>query len=131
MFQLFFGGVWQVASTVCLVAVLGYILLTAAKHREIKNWGRRAATLVALGLLLCVLVVLRDDYAAAVQGGAGFFALDSPQVMLAYLGAAVAGTSALSCLFVRSAHWRKAMFFVLSGAVIFKAAVIELSRLIL
>lgn len=131
MFTLFFGNLWSTLSTVLLIAVLIYIILTAAKHRKIKAWGRKTLILAITGLLLCIFVVLRDDYAEALQGGTGLFSLESLQINLAYLGGAVIGFSTLSSVFIRNQKYRKIMFFILSGALIFKVGLIEISRIVM
>lgn len=131
MFILFFGDLWSILSTVLLFAVLFYILLIATKHMKIEKWGRKTLILAITGLLLCIFVVLRDDYVVAVQGGTGLFSLESLQINLAYLGGAVIGFSTLSSIFIRNQKYRKIMFFVLSGAIIFKAGLIEISRIMM
>lgn len=131
MFTLFLGDLWSILSTVLLLAVLIYIILASIKHREIKKWGRKTLILAITGLLLCIFVVLRDDYAEALQGGTGLFSLESLQINLAYLGGAVTGFSILSSIFIRNQKYRKIMFFVLSGAIIFKIGLIEISRIMM
>lgn len=142
MFNLFFGNLWSTLSTLTLLAVLAYILLyslrsiTAVKQRDIINWGRRILFLTLIGLLLCIFAVIRDDYAMSVQGfmngteESGLFAIDSIQVYLAYFGGAVIGFSSLTSIFIRNQKYRKIMFFVLSGAILFKICIIEISRII-
>jgi len=131
MVTLFFGDLWSTLSTGLLIAVLIYIILTATKHREIEKWGRKTLILAITGLLLCVFVVLRDDYAEALQGGTGLFSLESLQINLAYLGSVVIGFSTLSSIFIRNQKYRKIMFFILSGAILFKTGLIEISRIVM
>ena len=79
MFALFLGDLWSTISTVLLIAVLIYIIMTSIKHREIEKWGRKTLILAVTGLLLYIFVVLRDDYTEALQGGTGLFSLESLQ----------------------------------------------------
>lgn len=72
MITLFFGDLWSILSTVLLLVVLLYIIMTSTKHREIEKWGQRTLILAITGLLLCIFVVLRDDYVTALQGGQGY-----------------------------------------------------------
>jgi len=131
MFTLFFGDLLSTFSTVVLLAVLAYIVITTVRRKGIERWGRRTLILALVGLVLCCLVVMRDDYVAALQGGTGFFPLDSIQIYLAYIGGAVIALSSLSSIFVRNQKYRKVMFFVLSASIIFKAVLIELSRILM
>ena len=131
MFVLFFGDVCSALSTIFLLATLGYAVFTKVKHKEIEQWGRRTLILALVGLVLCCFAVMRDDYVEALQGGTGFFPMDSVQIYFAYIGGAINGFAALSSIPVRSQKYRKAMFFVLSGSVVFKAVLIEASRIIM
>jgi len=131
MFTLFLGDLWSILSTVLLLAVLIYIIITSTKHREIEKWGRKTLILAITGLLLCIFVVLRDDYAEALQDGTGLFSLESLQINLAYLGGAVIGFSTLSSIFIRNQKYRKITFFILSGSIIFKIGLIEISRIVM
>ena len=129
MLTLFFGNPLAIVSTVFLLAVLGIIVCTAAKHRKIEKWGRRTFALAVVGWLLCCLVAVRDGLVDTMQGGTGLFALTSVQISLASIGGFVIACSALSSIFVRNQKYRKVMFFVLSGAILFKAVLIEVSRI--
>jgi len=55
--------------------------------------------------------------------------LTSVQISLASIGGLVIAYSALSSIFIRNQKYRKVMFFVLSGAILFKAVLIEVSRI--
>ena len=131
MLTLFFGDVISTLSTICLIALLAFIAFTAVKQKEIEQWGRRILILAVFGLAVCCLVVSRDGYVDLLQGGTGVFALDSMQITLAYIGGAVNAFSSLSSIFVRNQRYRKVMFFVLSGSIIFKVVLIELSRMLM
>ena len=131
MLKLFFGDLLSALTTVVLLAVLTLIVLIAVRRKGIMHWGRRTLVLALAGLILCCLVALRDDYVAALQGRTGFFPLDSVQIYLAYIGGAVIAFSSLSSIFVRNQKYRKVMFFILSGSIIFKAVLIELSRMLI
>jgi hypothetical protein len=131
MYNLFFGDVSSVLSLVFLLAVAAYIVITITRYKKIEKWGRRVLVLAITGLALCCFVATRDDYVASLQGGTGVFALDSIQVYLAYAGGAVNGFATLSSIFVRNQKYRRLMFFILSGSIIFKAVLIEASRMLM
>ena len=131
MLELFFGDSSSVISTVLLIVIAAFIALVAVRQKKIEKWGRLTLILAVTGLVLCCFVATRDGYVDALQGGTGVFALDSIQIYLAYAGAAVNGFTLLSSAFVRNQKYRKAMFFVLSGSIIFKAVLIEVSRMMM
>jgi hypothetical protein len=114
-----------------LLLILAYIIFIVLKRKDIAFWGRRVLTLAIAGLALCCLVVIRDDYAESLQGGTGFFPLDSIQIYVAYALGAVNGFAALSTLLVRRQPYREAMFHILSSSIIIKAVMVEVSRIIL
>ncbi|MDD4080192.1 MAG: hypothetical protein PHP02_02105 [Eubacteriales bacterium] len=128
MVDLFFGNLWSLLSTVLVAGVLAWIIITALRHQRVEHWGRKTAVLAASGLLLCAFAAMRDDYALALQGGTGLFALDAMQNTLACLAAALIAAALLSTLILKNQACRKAAFFVLSFAVVFKIGLIEISR---
>lgn len=135
MFSLFFGDLWEILSTVTLLFVLGYIVLSIIKQKEIAKWGRKILFLALIGLFLCIFVAMRDEYVVSAQGmidgtgTVGLFAIDSWQSNFACLGGAVIALSSLSSVFVRNQKYRKIMFFILSGTILLKALLVELSRI--
>ena len=129
MIHFFFGNLWSILSTLFLIAVLVYIILTIKKYKLIDHWGKKIFVLTFIGLLLCIFVVLRDNYVTALQGGIGLFTLESLQINLACLGGAIIGFSSLSSIFICNQKYRKIMFFILSGTILFKIGLIEISRI--
>lgn len=131
MYRLFFGNVWSILSTALILVLLAFIIQTITKHNGIERWGRRILFLILTGLLLCIFVVIRDDYALALQGGAGLFSLESMQINLAYIAAGVIGISSLSTIFVHNQKYRKTVFFIVTAVVLFKVCLIEISRMMI
>lgn len=115
-------------------AVVFYIIYTAIKQKQIEHWGRRISLLALFGLLTCCFVATRDSYYLSIQASfdtevtAGLFKIDSLQSTLCCIGGAIIAFSSLSSVFIKSQKYRKAMFFVLSAAIIIKILIIEISR---
>lgn len=87
-------------STILLISVSTYIIITVIHYQKVRYWGRQILILGCAGLLLCIFVVMRDDYTAFLQGGAG---LIPPALLnLAYNSAAAAVVSLLSSIFIKS-----------------------------
>jgi hypothetical protein len=130
-------SVTSIAAAMLLAGLIIFIGITAAKQKGIKNWGRRIAILVLWGLAVCIFAALRDGYQLSVQAMAdpsvtpGLFPIDSIQSTVCSILGGVVGLGSLSAAFIRRQGYRKAVFFALGAAVIIKALVIEISRVIL
>ncbi|MEG0367768.1 MAG: hypothetical protein RR585_13090, partial [Coprobacillus sp.] len=86
-------------------------------------------SLLAIGLLLCIFVVMRDDYVSGMQGGMSLFAINSLQINLCYLAAAINGIIFFMTLFIKKEKYLEMMFYTLSMAMIFKILIIEVTRI--
>ncbi len=136
MLDLYFGSISAIISTVLVISILGYIGFVFYKKEKIRGFGKHIAVILFWGLLVCIFVATRDDYVLSVAnafnaGKIGTFSLSSIQSNLCCLAGGVIAISAISSIFVKNQKYRKTVFFVISGAVIFKTLVIEISRLLL
>lgn len=135
MINLFWGDLTSILSTVLLIIILAFIIYSIINSKKITNWRLRIIFLTIAGLLLCIFAATRDNYVLSVQGmidgtgTSGIFSIDSLQSNIACLGGAIIAFSSLSGIFVRNEKYRKIMFFTLSSAIIFKAILIEISRI--
>ncbi len=134
--NLYFGDFVTTASTVLVLATWVFIIITLVKHKNVEFWGRKTAVLALLGLIACCFVATRDGYYLSVQASfdaaiaAGLFTLDSIQSTICCIGGAIIAFSSISSIFVKKQKYRKVMFFILSGTIIFKTIIIEISRLV-
>ncbi|MFT9078294.1 hypothetical protein [Ethanoligenens sp.] len=132
--NMYFGNFVTAVSTLMVCALIAYIIYTAVKQKKIEHWGRRIALLAFFGLVTCCFVAVRDGYVLSVNASidsavkAGLFKIDSLQSTLCCIGGAIIAFSSISSIFVKNPKYRKAMFFVLSAAIIFKTLVVEISR---
>lgn len=132
--NLYFGSFVSIVSTLLVIGVFVYIGITIAKRNEVQSWGKRITILAIWGLLVCIFVATRDGYYLSVQAAMdtavfpGVFTLSSIQSTLCCIGGAVIGYCALSSIFIRKQRYWKAMFYILSAAILFKTLVIEISR---
>lgn len=135
--DLYFGNLTAILSTILLFAMLVFVGYTLVKHKSIKEWGRRIASLALLGLIICCFVAARDGYQFSVQTSfdnavtAGLFRLDSIQSTLCCLGGGVIALSCLLSIFIKNQKFRKMVFVVLSTTIIIKMLVIEISRIMM
>ena len=124
-------------TTILVVIACIYIACLIRKRNQIEYWGRRIAFLAILGLLICCFVAARDGYHLSVQASfntsvePGIFTIDSIQSTACCYGGALIAFASLSGILVRNQKYRNVMFWVLSGTMIIKMLIIEISRWII
>lgn len=137
MISLYFGNVITTLSTFAVLGIWIYLIFTMYNKKKIEKWGNRVLILVFFGLLLCILVAIRDNYHLSVQASIdstispGLFTINSIQSTLCCIGGAIIGFCSISSLFIRKQKYWKTMFFILSATIIVKTLIIELSRILL
>lgn len=137
MLNLFLANVVTVISTILVLGVLTFSIITIIKKKKINHWGCRVALLFVLGLLVCIFVAIRDNYHLSVINmtnpniAPGVFTAESIQSTLCCLGGAIIAFCSLSSIFIRRQGYLKTMFFILSATIILKTFVIEISRITL
>lgn len=126
---------YSAAALILMAGLIVFIVITALKRKDIKNWGRRIALLVFWGLAVCILAAFRDGYHLSVQAFAdpgvlpGLFTIGSIQSTVCCILGGILGIGSLSAAFVRKQEYRRAVFFILCGAAVIKALIIEISKL--
>lgn len=131
---MYFGNFVTTISTMLVVIACIYIACTIRKRNYIEYWGRRIAFLATFGLIICCFVGARDGYHLSVQSSfntsvePGIFTIDSIQSTACCLGGAVISFASISSVFVGNQKYRRVMFFMLSGTMIIKMLIIEVSR---
>lgn len=137
MIALYFGNFIILLSSLAVFGIWIYAFFAISKHKNIENWGRRVFILVVWGLLLCILVAIRDNYHLSVQSSMdstispGTFTIDSIQSTLCCVGGALIAFCSISSLFIRKQKYWKIMFFVLTATIVVKTLIIEVSRILL
>lgn len=133
MYQ-YFGDSLSTITSLLIIGVLSYMIVTVSIHRRISLWGKRVAILSVWGFAACVFAAARDSYYLSVQASSnpgitpGLFAADSAQSILGSLGGAIIVLFALLCLPIRNQKFRKAVFFVVSVITAAKILLVEIAR---
>ena len=96
--KLYFGNTTAAVTTIMIVALIGFIGYSIWNRTSINSWGRRSLFVLVYGLVVCC-------FAAAI-------------IILAAIATPIA----------RSQHMREIWFYVMSGGVFLKVAVMEISR---
>ncbi len=134
--KLYFGGAVTTATTLMLLALLGFVVWTVRDHAAITHWGRRSAVLLAAGLVVCCFAAARDGLdrtiQCAIDGSCapGLFPLVSVPVLIGCVGAALIVLAAVATPIAKTQHMRELWFYLMSGGVVLKIATMELARIL-
>lgn len=135
--KLYFGNAVTTATTLMILALLGFIGWSAFHRADIQYWGRRSAILLIFGLVVCCFAAARDGLdktiQCAIDGSCvpGLFPLVSIPTVIGCVGAAVILIAAVATPIAKSQHAREILFYLISGGVVLKIATMELARLFL
>ena len=119
--KLYFGSAVTTATTLMILALLGFIGYSAVNHASIQKWGRRSAILLVFGLVVCCFAAARD----------GLFPLVSVPTLVGCAGAALIVIAAIATPIARSQQARQVWFYVMSGGAVMKIVTMEIARLLL
>ncbi len=134
--KLYFGGAVTTATTLMLLALLGFVVWTVRDHAAITHWGRRSAVLLVAGLVVCCFAAARDGLdktiQCAIDGSCapGLFPLVSVPVLIGCVGAALIVLAAVATPIAKTQHTREIWFYLMSGGVVLKIVTMELARIL-
>lgn len=137
MLKLYFGNTITTATTLMILALLGFIGNSAMNRAAITYWGRRSAALLVFGLVVCCFAAARDNLDKTIQHAIdgscapGLFPLISIPTIVGCIGALLIVIAAIATPIAKSQHARQIWFYLMSGGVVLKIVTMELARLIL
>ena len=117
--KLYFGNAVTTATTLMILALLGYIGFSVWNRGNIACWGRRTLLLLVFGLVVCC-------FAAP-----GVFPLVSVPTVVGCAGALLIVVAAIATPIARTQKMRELWFYVMSGGAVLKIATMEIARLVL
>lgn len=135
--KLYFGSAVTTATTLMILALLGFIGYSAVNHASIQYWGRRSAILLVFGLVVCCFAAARDGLDKTIQSvidgscAPGLFPLVSVPTLVGCAGAALIVIAAIATPIARSQQARQVWFYVMSGGAVMKIVTMEIARLLL
>ena len=135
--KLYFGNAVTVATTMMILALLGFIGYSAFNRADILYWGRRSAILLVFGLVVCCFAAARDGLDKTIQHAIdgscapGLFPLVSVPTIIGCIGALLIIIAAVATPIAKTQHSREIWFYVMSGGAVLKIATMELARIIL
>lgn len=135
--KLYFGSAVTAATTLMILALLGFIGYSAVNHASIQYWGRRSAILLVFGLVVCCFAAARDGLDKTIQFAIdgscapGLFPLVSVPTIVGCIGAALIVIAAIATPIARSQQARQVWFYIMSGGAVMKIVTMEIARLLL
>lgn len=135
--KLYFGSAVTAATSLMILALLGFIGYSAVNHASIQYWGRRSAILLVFGLVVCCFAAARDGLDKTIQSAIdgscapGLFPLVSVPTIVGCIGAALIVIAAIATPIARSQQARQVWFYIMSGGAVMKIVTMEIARLLL
>ena len=135
--KLYFGNAVTTATTVMILALLGFIGWSAFHRTDIQYWGRRSAVLLVFGLVVCCFAAARDGLDKTIQHAVdgscapGLFPLVSVPTIVGCVGALLIIAAAAAAPIAKTQRSREIWFYVMSGGAVLKIVTMEIARIIL
>lgn len=135
--KLYFGNTVTTATTVMILALLGFIGYSLFNCADILYWGRRSGILLFFGLVICCFAAARDGLDRTIQHAIdgscapGLFPLVSAPTIVGCIGALLIIIAAIATPVARTQRMREIWFFVMSGGTVLKIVTMEIARIIL
>lgn len=132
--KLFFGNTVTTVTTIMLISILAWVVYTFINRANVNYWGRRTLVLAAYGLVSCCFAAARDGLDKAIQAAIdgsctpGMFSLISIPTMIGCIGAVIIIIAGFITIFVKKQDIREILYFVMSGGILLKIFIIEISR---
>ena len=135
--KLYFGNAITTATTLMVLALLGFISWSVVNRSSIQYWGRRSIVLLVFGLVICCFAAARDGLDKTIQNAIdgscapGLFPLVSIPTMVGCVGALLIIIAAIATPIAKTQKVREAWFYVMSSGAVLKIATMEIARIIL
>ena len=134
--KLYLGNMVTTVTTFMILSLVGFIGYSIINRGNINFWGRRSLFVMIYGLVICCFAAARDGLDKTIQDtidescNPGIFSLVSVPNIIGCIGAAIIIIAAIATLIAKSQHMREIWFYVMSGGVMIKVAVMEIARII-
>ena len=135
--KLYFGNAVTAATTLMLLALLGFVGYSIYDRDNIQYWGRRSALLLTFGLAVCCFAAARDRLDKTIQNAIdgscapGLFPLVSVPTIVGCFGALLILLAAVATPIAKTQRAREVWFYVMSGGAVLKIVTMEIARIIL
>ena len=135
--KLYFGNAVTTATTLMILALLGFIGYSIVNHSSIQFWGRRSLLVLVFGLVVCCFAAARDGLDKTIQHAIdgsctpGLFPLVSVPTIVGCVGALLIIIAAIAAPIAKTQKMREVWFYVMSGGAMLKIVTMEIARIIL
>lgn len=135
--RLYFGNAVTTATTLMILALLGFICWSVFNRAVIQYWGRRSVLLLVFGLVVCCFAAARDGLDKTIQNAIdgscppGLFQLVSIPTIIGCVGALLIIIAAIATPIAKTQKMREVWFYVMSGGAVLKIVTMEIARIIL
>lgn len=135
--KLYFGNIVTTVTTIMVLILIGFIGYSIWNRNVISFWGRRSLFLLIYGLIICCFAATRDGLDKTIQAAIdrsctpGIFPLVSVPNVVGCIGAAMIIIAAIATPIARSQHMREICFYFMSGGILLKIVVMEISRIMI
>lgn len=135
--KLYFGNAVTTATTLMILALLGFIGWSVFNRANIQLWGRRSAVLLVFGLVVCCFAAARDGLDKTIQHtidgscAPGLFPLVSVPTIVGCVGALLIIIAAIATPIAKTQKMREVWFCVMSGGAVLKIVTMEIARILL
>ena len=135
--KLYFGNGVTTATTVMILALLGFVGYSVFHRVNIQYWGRRSAILLVFGLVICCFAAARDGLDKTIQHAIdgscapGIFPLVSVPTIIGCVGALMIIVAAIATPIAKTQRAREVWFFLMSSGAVLKIVTMEIARMIL
>ena len=125
------------ATTLMLLALLGFVGYSIYDRDNIQYWGRRSVLLLVFGLVVCCFAAARDGLDKTIQNAIdgscapGLFQLVSIPTIVGCVGALLIIIAAIATPIAKTQKMREVWFYVMSGGAVLKIVTMEIARIIL
>ena len=134
--RLYFGNIVTTVTTLMILSLVGFVGYSISSRSNINFWGRRSLFVLIYGLVICCFAATRDGLDKTIQNAIdgscnpGIFSLVSVPNVIGCVGAIIIIIAAIATPLAKSQHMREIWFYVMSGGVMLKVAVTEISRIL-
>ena len=135
--KLYFESAVTTATTLMILALLGFIGWSVCNRANISYWERRSAVLLAFGLVVCCFAAARDGLDKTIQHAIdgscapGLFPLVSIPTIIGCVGALLILIAAIATPIAKTQRVREIWFSVMSGGAVLKIVTMEIARILL
>ena len=134
--RLYFGNAVTTATTLMILALLGFIGWSVWGRAAIQYWGRRSVLLLVFGLVVCCFAAARDGLDKTIQNAIdgscapGLFQLVSIPTIVGCVGALLIIIAAIATPIAKTQKMREVWFYVMSCGAVLKIVTMEIARII-